>query len=184
MKRLGMTWAVAMVLGLTILLTACSGKPAADPTTPPASRGEPTAPAPTTEPKPTPPPSTPEPAPAQALPEIPGDLAALQAALAESSPLTYRIAMADAPQGADKTKFLDEMLGTKGYPGKNEVLLLVFPKDNFDIRFAMGALLFEKKVSVQAMLDMVRQNYLTKARIGDPAGGLADLVRAVNSKVK
>lgn len=116
---------------------------------------------------------------------MPGDMAALRAALGEGTALNYRIIVTDAPKGVDKTQYLDEMLAAKGwYPGKNELLLLVFPKDNFDIRFAMGALLFEKKVSVQAMLDLVRDNYFPKARTGDPATGLADLVRAVNQQVK
>lgn len=184
---------VALVVGLAIFLTGCGSKqPATGDTGSTGGKGEQTAPVTSGKQNSTSPaseqggstqPSSSTPT-DPALPEIAGGMAALQAAYAEPSPLTYRIAIADAPQGADKTAYLDEMLGDKGYPGKNEVLLLVFPEDNYDIRFAMGALLFEKKVSVQSMLDMVRNQYLTKARQGDPAGGLADLIRAVNKQVK
>ncbi|MFZ5823635.1 MAG: TPM domain-containing protein [Bacillota bacterium] len=193
MRQLRLIQVVALVLGLAIFVTGCGTKqPAAGGTSPTGGKGEQTAPAtPGQQTGSNPaggqsgsnqPPSTTPTAPA--LPKVAGDMAALEAAYAQPSPLTYKIAIADAPKGADKTAYLDEMLGDKGYPDKNQVLLLIFPEDNNDIRFAMGALLFEKKVSVESMLNMVRTHYLPKARQGDPAGGLADLIRAVNQQVK
>lgn len=119
-----------------------------------------------------------------AAPTLPGDVAALKAALGEQTPLHYKIVVADTPGGSDKTAYLDLMLGDKGYPGNNELLLVIFPNDNHDIRFAMGAFLFEKKVSVESMLAMVRSHYLPRASTGDPSGGLADLIRAINQQVK
>lgn len=186
MKRYGIMWAVTMVLGLAMLLTACGqgAQPLSGESRPPVPQSEPAAPDTSGGSRTSAPTANQEPAPTQELPQIAGDMAALKAALGESTPIRYRIAAATAPRGADKTAYLEEMLGEKGYPGKNEVLLLVFPQDHYDIRFAMGALLFEKKLSVQSMLDLVRSHYFPKARAGDPAGGLADLIRAVNSQVK
>lgn len=188
--------AVALVLGLAIWLTGCgSGAKSPEPGAVPAAggKGEQTAPVSTGGQSGSSPSAgqnttggqTTTPALAPGLPEIAGEMAILRAAMGEPSPLTYKISIADAPKGADKNAYLDQMLASMGgYPGKNEVLLLLFPEDNYDIRFAMGSFLFEKKVSVESMLNMVRSHYLTKARTGDPAGGLADLIRAANQQVK
>lgn len=195
MRQTRLIQAAALVLGLVLLLTGCVSQPpaAGETKNPPASSGKPNAPASPGKASDSNPAgdqnNTGEDqennAPSITLPELAGDMPGLQGALMEPSPLTYKIAVAEAPKGADKTAYLDQMLAAqKGYPGKNEILLLIFPQDNNDIRFAMGAFLFEKKVSVESMLQMVRSHYFPKARVGDPAGGLADLVRAVNQAVK
>ncbi|MFZ5815639.1 MAG: hypothetical protein ACOY93_10115 [Bacillota bacterium] len=175
--------AAALLVGLAMLITGCSSSRSTQAVEPVVTRETPTI-APAEKPSHSTPAAGSTAEEASELPQLPGDMAALKAALAEASPITYRIEVANVPRGVDKTAHLDAMLGSQGYPGKNEVLLLIFPADNHDIRFAMGALLFEKKISVESMLGMVRQHYFTKVRSGDPAGGLADLIRAVNQAVK
>ncbi len=145
------------------------------PTTQPGQPAAPVTPAPAPDPKTPAVPST---------PTFPGDMQALEAALAEPSPLTYKIMSIDTPKGTDLDAYLDLYLEQKGSPSRNEIWLLIFPNDNHNIRFVMGALLFEKKVSVQRMLEVVRGDYLPQARTGDPATGLATLIRSVNQSVK
>lgn len=183
-RRTLTTLAAAVLLSIAILLTGCSGTKQVEPTVPETNskqgeqgeqgkqgdQGERGGQAPSSA--------------QNGLPHMTGDLAALQAALGEPTVLTYRIVMADAPKGVDKTAYLDLMLGQDGSPGNNELLLVLFPAENHDIRFAMGPMFFEKKITVQAMLDLVRAHYLPKARAEDPATGLADLIRAVNQLVK
>lgn len=100
------------------------------------------------------------------------------------SPITYSIVVANVPKGTDINRYLDQMLDDRGYPAMDEVLLVIFPNDNYNIRFAMGGMLFDKKISLQAMLEMVQNQYLTKARNGDPSRGLADLIIAINQQVE
>lgn len=122
--------------------------------------------------------------PSQEVPELPGNMADLRAAFGEPTPVTYTVVLAKAPRGTDMTKYLDRELDKRGYPASSEIVLVIFPENNHDVRFAMGALLFEKKISLQSMLETVRNQYLDKARSGDPAGGLADLIRTVNQLVQ
>jgi len=117
-------------------------------------------------------------------PTFPGDMQALEGALSEPSPLTYKLIPVDTPKGTDLNAYLDFYIEQNGSPGKNEVWLLIFPNDGHNMRFVMGALLFEKKVTVEQMLDLARNHYFPKARTGDPAAGLADLIRSVNQIVK
>ncbi|MBY6278322.1 hypothetical protein, partial [Symbiobacterium thermophilum] len=110
---------------------------------------------------------------------------ALREALRVQSPITYTIVLAhDAPREMDKTAYLDQMLAEQGYPGKNEILLVLFPADNYNIRFAMGSLVFDRRITLQQMLELVQSQYLTRSRQGDPAGGLAALINAINERAK
>lgn len=185
MRQTKIIQAVALLLGLAIMLTGCgaSDKTASRTTEPSATTPAKPVGAAVTQPN-TPPAAGQPTAPATELPAIAGDLSVLQAALGEATSIRFTIHLAVTPQGADKNAYLDAMLGEKGYPAKNELVLVVFPQDNNDIRFAMGSLFFEKKVSVEAMVDLVRSHYLPKARTGDAAGGLADLIRAVSQRLK
>lgn len=184
-------WLIAavMILSTALLATGCGSAQQPAPEPPPTqTEPQPSPPAPPTD-NPTPP-STPETPPATPggsepeVPDLPGDKEALRSALKAETPITYTIVIADAPREMDKTAYLDQMLAEQGYPGKNEILLVLFPADNYNIRFAMGALVFDRKISLQQMLEMVQSQYLTRSRRGDPAGGLADLINAINEKVK
>lgn len=187
MRHPRITWAVACLLGLFMLILAgCggSGKPAPGTPTPGPGQTSPAGGDPTggSDKNPN---NGPEQMPEPKIPNLQGDMDALRAALGEPTEVTYSIILAnDAPQGSDRTQYLDGWLDEKGYPEKTEVLLFIFPHDNHDIRFAMGSLLFEKKVSLGSMLSLVRTEYLTKAQKHDPAGGLADLIRAINEQIK
>lgn len=159
--------------------------PAAGPSAEPAGD-------PAVEPSGSPPAAEPaEPAPAPPgesqtakAPKLPGDMESLRTALAEPTPVTYSISVVHLPEGMEKDDYLDQLLEARGYPGSNEILLMIFPSDNYNIRFVLGSMLFEKKISLESMLRMVQTQYLPKSRAGDPAGGLADLIRAVNEQVR
>ena len=181
--------AVVIILGTALLVGGClsAEQPAPEP---PPTQTEPQpspAPSPADEPNP---PQTPENPSGEngesktQVPDLPGDKDALRTALEAESPITYTIIIADAPREMDKTAYLDQMLAEQGYPRKNEILLVIFPADNHNIRFAMGALVFDRKISLQQMLEMVQNEYLPRSRRGDPAGGLAALINAINEKVQ
>lgn len=110
-------------------------------------------------------------------------MAALQKALAEPSPVTFQIHPAGETPAEQKTPYLDKILQEKNWPGLNMLVLVVFAKDN-GIRFAMGAIFNQHKVTVDEMLSLVTTHYHPKARQGDPAGALAALIQAVNGRVK
>jgi len=125
-------------------------------------------------------------APAQAstgAASLPGDQAALKAALGAVSGVKYEIITVDTAGGKDKNDYLDAALAPKGWPEKSMLVLMIFTGENHDIRFAMGADFNQKKVSVDEMLVLVRNQYLTKAKDGNAAGGLADLIQAVNQRM-
>lgn len=116
-------------------------------------------------------------------PDLPGDQAALKAALAEKSPVRYEIVVVEDTGGKDLNAYLDSLLEEKKWPEKSVLVLAVFAKDNYDLRFAMGADFFEKKVSVDEMLALSKSTYFPKAREKDPSAGLAALVKAVNQRM-
>jgi len=181
--------AAALILATALLMSGCGTAQNPQPTPPPQTEPQPApAPTPSEEPKTPTSPADPPEAPAEPDPEvfdIPGDTEALKEALRVKSPVTYTIVIAhDAPREMDKTEYLDQMLAEQGYPGKNEILLVLFPADNYNIRFAMGALVFDRKITLQQMLELVQNQYLPRSRQGDPAGGLAALVSAINEQVK
>lgn len=116
-------------------------------------------------------------------PVMAGDQAALSAALAERSTVRFEIVVSDEPAEADKDAALESLLKERNWPEPSAMVFMVFPKANNDLRFAMGADFFQKKVGVDEVLNLVRSLYFTKAKAGDPAAGLADLVRAVNQRM-
>ncbi|MFZ5824867.1 MAG: hypothetical protein ACOY94_11105 [Bacillota bacterium] len=108
-----------------------------------------------------------------------GSEAELQAALRENSSVTYKILVVDEDP-TDRTAYLDQVLDEWGWPAANELLLVIFPKANYDIRFAMGANFRQSDLTVGEMLHLVRTQYLGRSQQGDAAGGLAALIRTVN----
>lgn len=113
---------------------------------------------------------------------LPGRQAELESALKEPSAIAYKLLVID-DNPADRTAYLDEVLAKWGWPAANEMLLVVFPKANYDIRFALGANFRLNHVSVEEMLGLVRSEYFTRSQHGDVYGGLAGLVRAVNRRL-
>lgn len=170
---------------MALLITGCSSSPTAGPVSQPAPPpAQPAAIAPA-QPAATAPVAT---APAPAVPGldavagVKGNEGALAQVLAEPSAVTYRLNVQPGNVTRDKTEILDEILAQKQLPGQNDLVLVVFTGDG-DIRFAMGALFTQKKVTVDEMLQLVRSHYLIESRKGDQAQGLANLIRAVNQRV-
>lgn len=106
---------------------------------------------------------------------IPGDAAALEQALSNPSPLSYSIEIV-SELVVDPAKYLDERL-TKGAPGANELLLLLFKENGWNLYFGLGPM--DPPLSPDQVFAQVRAHYQTKARAGDPAGGLAELINAL-----
>ena len=131
---------------------------------------------------PTPPPAE-TPKPAVAAPALPGNQADLKAALAEPSAIAYQIQVIDDDPTPDVTTYFDSWLERGNAPTGNTLLLAVFSRSHYDIRFALGPALSARHLSVDDLLSAVRSEYLPAARDGDPAQGLARLVRAVNQKL-
>lgn len=104
----------------------------------------------------------------------------MKQALAESQAVSYRIMVVGDTDGGDRTAYLDQLIEKQGRPGQNELLIVIFAKANYDIRFAMGTG-FNGKLAVADILAIVRNEYLPEARKGDPSAGIAKLVRAVNA---
>lgn len=115
---------------------------------------------------------------------IPGGGADLERALAEASPVTYRIVGVGATNGRDRTELLDAILAANGWPTADQLVLVVFTQDGHDLRFAMGSVFRERGIEFSTLLALVRSEYQPRARQGDPAGGLAALIRAVNRQVQ
>ncbi|HWI65369.1 MAG TPA: hypothetical protein VNT75_26350 [Symbiobacteriaceae bacterium] len=116
-------------------------------------------------------------------PDLPGDKAALQAALAEKSPVRYEIVLVEDTGGKDKDAYFDAMLEQKKWPEPSVMVLALFVKENYDYRFALGADFNTKKVDFNEILTLARNNYQPKAREGDPAAGAAALIKAVNQRM-
>lgn len=112
-----------------------------------------------------------------------GDQAALQAALAEKSPIHFEMVLVDDMGGRDQDAYLEWLMAERKWPDKSSLVLAVYAQENYDLRFAMGADFFDKKVTVEEMLELIRSSYFPKGSKGDPAGGLADLIRAVNRRL-
>jgi len=152
------------VLSASVVLTGCASKSRAGSATKPEQQSVPAA-------QPTVP------------VELPGNAADLASALAEKAPVKYRIVTVSDTQGKDTSGYFDQALEQSGALASDTLLLMVFLKANYDIRFAMGADFAAKQVMVEDVLGLVRSEYLGEARKGDPAAGLAKLVRAVNQRV-
>jgi uncharacterized membrane protein YgcG len=115
--------------------------------------------------------------------QLPGDAKALEAALQAGGPVQYKILVIDSSDGEDKTDYLDRVAEKWGLPAADTLYLVLYAKENYDIRFYMGANFRSGNVSVDEMLGMVRNLYLAKSQKGDTAGGLADLINAVNQRM-
>lgn len=112
-----------------------------------------------------------------------GSQAELDAALKQSSAIRYKILVVDeAP--ADRTDYLDEVLDAWGWPAPDQLYLVIYPKANYDLRFAMGAKLTLNKVTVEEMVSLARSEYFTRSQKGDAAGGLAALIQAINKRME
>jgi hypothetical protein len=120
--------------------------------------------------------NTAQPQPAQPSGAVPGDTKALEVALSAPSHLRYQIEVVTEPVD-DPTKYLDDRMA-KSPPGPNELLFLLFATKNYDIRFGMGAM--DPPLSADAVYAQVKATYLPKK--GDPAGGLAALITALNQQ--
>ncbi|HYG56610.1 MAG TPA: hypothetical protein VD902_00885 [Symbiobacteriaceae bacterium] len=114
---------------------------------------------------------------------LPGDQAALEAAMEQPSPIHYKILVTDDAAGEDRTAYLDRVAQTWAQPAENTLLLVIFTAANNDIRFFMGHGFRQQGVTVDEMLGLVRTLYLPVASKGDAAGALAGLIRAVNTRM-
>lgn len=115
--------------------------------------------------------------------QLPGDGAALEEALKQSSPVQYKILVIDSTDEEDKTDYLDRVAEKWGLPGPDMLYLVIYTKENYDIRFYMGASFRTAGVTVDEMLGLVRTHYLAQKRDGDVSGALAELIAAVNHRM-
>jgi len=115
--------------------------------------------------------------------QLPGNTAALEAALSATGPVKYKILVVDSTEGEDLTAYLDRVAAEWGVPGPDTLYLILYAGDNFNIRFYMGANFRTAGVDVDEMLSLVRTHYLAGKRGGDVAGALADLIGAVNQRM-
>lgn len=113
---------------------------------------------------------------------LPGNQADLASALKGPSPVAYKLLVVDESP-ADRTAYLDEVLAKWEWPAANELLLVLFPKANYDLRFALGADFRQNGVTVEEMLTLVRSEYFARSQKGDVYGGLAALAQAVNKRM-
>lgn len=121
-------------------------------------------------------------APNVAVPQLPGDQTGLKLALTEPSAVKYEIVVVQEPV-ADRTAYLDQLMADRKWPEAEMLVLVIFAGDGHDVRFGMGPIFFQQKVTVDEMLTLVREQYLPKARTGDPAAGLMELVRSINKRI-
>lgn len=111
-----------------------------------------------------------------------GSQAALKEALSAPTAVRYQILVFDGLV-EDRTGFLDKYLADNGWPESNTLLLLVFPRHNHDIRFAMGTGLTQAGMTLEEMLGIVRQLYFAVVAKGDPARAMVELIEAVNRRM-
>lgn len=115
--------------------------------------------------------------------QLPGDAKAFEQALQPQASFKYKILVVDTTDGEDRTDYLDRVAASWAQPEADTLLLVLFREHNWDIRFYMGATFRQHNVTVAEMLGLVRETYLPKARVGNPAGGLADYLTAVNKRM-
>lgn len=114
---------------------------------------------------------------------LPGDVKALEAALAASGPVKYKVLVVDATEGEDLTAYLDRVAAEWQQPAQDTLLLVLFTQENYDLRFFMGPGFRAKGVTVEEMLSLVRSHYFATKNKGDVAGGLINLIGAVNERM-
>ena len=88
-----------------------------------------------------------------------GDVPALKQALQEPSAIRYQLMLAGDYTGGDRTAYLDRVLDAQGWPGADQLLLIIFPGANHDIRFAMGSGFRKEGVSVGEMVALLHERY-------------------------
>jgi hypothetical protein len=116
--------------------------------------------------------------------DLPGNMADLQAALAQPSRVTYQIEIVQETGITDRTAHLDFVLASRNWPEQDMLVILLFPADNYDIRVAMGSIFQAHTFSVDEMLTTIRTVYLPAARENDPARGLAEVIRTINLRLR
>jgi uncharacterized membrane protein YgcG len=115
---------------------------------------------------------------------LPGDMARLEKELAVQSNVKYKILVVDDTQGEDLTAYLDRVAAEWKEPAPESLLLVIAAKDNYNLRFFFGANLTQKGMTVEKMLELVRTHYFANSQKGEVAGGLAQLISAVNEFAK
>lgn len=115
--------------------------------------------------------------------QLTGDVAALERRLAQAGVVRYRILVVDDAGGEDKTDYVDELAGKWNEPKADTLLLVVFAREGFDIRFYMGNEFHTKGIKVADMLGWIRGEYFPRSSKGDAAGGLIALIQAVDQRM-
>lgn len=115
--------------------------------------------------------------------QLTGDVAALEKRLAQAGPVRYRILVVDDAAGTDKTDYVDVLASKWNEPKADTLLLVVFAREGFDIRFYMGTNFHTKGVKVAEMLGLIRGQYFPRSSKGDAAGGLIALIQAVDQRM-
>lgn len=115
--------------------------------------------------------------PALAATPVPPQSAAAQVAVGA---LNFTVLTITGAQNEDRTALLVQILAQWGWPGPGEVLLIRFPDANHDIRFALGPGFSQKGLTVDAMLQLIRSQYLPTAKQGDPEGALQSLMESIS----
>lgn len=194
------------------VLAGCSAKtagPAPAPAPVPPVAAQPAPQVPATPPSPAPAPATPAPStpstpatPAPPTPATPAqsgsagiaasslqelvplkDAGTVRVALSEASPIAYRVIVAGDLGGVSKDQYLDQVVQAHGKLQGGELILVVYARDNYDVRFELGPLFRQRNVTAADILGLVRSVYQPKSRAGDPDGGLAALIRAINQRL-
>jgi uncharacterized membrane protein YgcG len=115
---------------------------------------------------------------------LPGDVKGLEAALAADGPVQYKVLVIDSTDGEDLTAYLDRVAAEWQQPAQDTLLLVIYTQENYNLRFYMGPGFRAKGVTVDEMLSLVRAQYFaTKSAKGDVAGGLVNLIGAVNQRM-
>lgn len=113
---------------------------------------------------------------------LPGDLNRLERELNYRSSIRYRILVVEDSGSMDKTDYLDQVAAKWGEPAPDTLLLIIFARDNHDIRFYMGANLTRQGATIDSMLRTLRANYFPLSQKGDVADGLARFIAAVSDQ--
>lgn len=124
---------------------------------------------------------------AQGKPLGPGGLAGSREALMDSlkapTAVHYTVLVYDDLTVEDRTAFLEQYLTENGWPAPDTLLLMIFPRHNHDIRFAMGTNLTKNGMTAEEMLAIIRGPYFGVVRKGDPARALVEMIEAVNRRM-
>lgn len=120
---------------------------------------------------------------AEELAAVYGDLGEAKAALAEPSAVRYKVLIVSDSLPEDRTAYLDRVLAQWGWPEADQLLLVLFTKGNYDLRFAMGTDFGQMGVKVDEMVGYIHDLYVPELRKGDPGRALAAFIRTVNQRM-